>query len=167
MALVPSLLQELDQEMAGTRKTLERVPEDRLDWRPHPKSFTLGALATHLANVPSWMAPTLRQDSMDIAPVGQPPFKAELQTSRAGLLAAFDRNLEAGREALAAATDESLLAPWTLLAGGKAIFTMPRAACLRSFILNHNVHHRAQLGVYLRMLDVPVPGLYGPSADEA
>jgi uncharacterized damage-inducible protein DinB len=166
MSLGQSLLPEFDHETSGTRKTLERVPEDRLDWRPHPKSMTLGGLASHLANVPSWIAFTVSFPSLDLAPVGQPPLRQPEMTSRKALLEHFDRHVAEGRAALATASDEALLAPWTLLSGGKAYFTMPRIAVLRSFVMNHNVHHRAQLGVYLRLLDVAVPGLYGPSADE-
>jgi len=166
MSLGQSLLPELDHEMPGTRKTLERVPEEKLGWRPHAKSMTLGGLASHLANLPSWIAFTVGFPSLDLAPVGQPPLRQPEMTSRQALLEHFDRHVAAGRATLATASDETLLAPWTLLSGGKAYFTMPRIAVLRSFVMNHNVHHRAQLGVYLRLLDVAVPGLYGPSADE-
>ena len=166
MSFAQSLLPEFDHEMAGTRRTLERVPEDRLSWRPHPRSSTLGELATHLANLNSWIVRTVETDSFDIAPVGAPRPRPEPLGSRQALLAAFDGQVAAGRARLAAATDEQMRAPWTLLAGGKTVFTMPRAACLRSFVMSHGIHHRAQLGLYLRMLDVPVPGLYGPSADE-
>ena len=165
MSLSQAFQPELDQEMAGTRKTLERVPEDRLGWRPHAKSMTLGALASHLANLRAG-SPHDPEDSLDLAPVGGEPLREPEKTSRRALLDHFDRQISEGRVLLAAASDESLLAPWTLLEGGKAYFTLPRVAVLRSFVMNHNVHHRAQLGVYLRLLDVPVPGLYGPSADE-
>ena len=166
MSLGQSLLPEFDHEVAGTRKTLERVPEDRLGWRPHPKSMTLGALASHLANLPSWIGHTIRSDRLDLAPVGGEPLREPEKTSRRALLDHFDRQTSEGRALLAAASDETLLASWTLLGGGKPHFTMPRVAVLRTFVMNHNVHHRAQLGVYLRLLDVPVPALYGPSADE-
>ncbi len=166
MALAQALLPELDHETAGTRRTLERVPEDRLSWRPHPKSYTLGELATHLANLHAWMARTLEHDSFELAPAGQPPRRPEPLTSREALLAAFDTHLAEGRARLAAATDEQMRAPFTLLFGGRAVFTLPRVATLRSMVMNHGIHHRAQLGVYLRMLDVPVPSLYGPTADE-
>ena len=165
MGLGPSMLPEYDHEMAGTRTTLERVPEEKLAWRPHAKSMTLGALASHVANVPSWTVPTIEQSSLDLAPGGV-PMRQEEMTSRAALLEHFDRHVAAGRAALAAASDETLQGAWSLLADGKTYFTMPRIAVLRGFVMNHNVHHRAQLGVYLRLLDVPVPGLYGPSADE-
>jgi uncharacterized damage-inducible protein DinB len=166
MSLAQSLLPEFDHEMSGTRKTLERVPEDRLSWRPHAKSMTLGGLASHVSNLPSWIGHTIRLDQLDIAPVGEKPWREPEKTSRAALLEHFAKHRAEGRALLAAATDEHLLGPWTLLSGGKPLFTMPRIACLRSFVMNHAIHHRAQLGVYLRLLDVPVPGLYGPSADE-
>jgi uncharacterized damage-inducible protein DinB len=166
MRLSESLLSELSEESKGTRRTLERVPEERIDWRPHPKSMTLGELATHLANVASWTSLTVNQESFDMEPPGETPARQEPLRSRQAILALFDRTLAAARDALSAASDEDLLRPWTLLKGGQALFTMPRLAVVRTFILNHSIHHRAQLGVYLRLLDAPVPGLYGPSADE-
>jgi uncharacterized damage-inducible protein DinB len=166
MPLNQALLPEYDQEMANTRKTLERVPEDKFDWKPHQKSFSMGALATHLATLPSWGVITIQKESFDVAPEGEPPPRAELATSVEDLLQRFDQNVASTREALAAASDEELLKSWTLLKGGRAIFSLPRIAALRSFVMNHNIHHRAQLGVYLRLNDVPVPSIYGPSADE-
>jgi len=166
MPLNQSLLPEFDHEMANTRKTLERVPEDKFAWKPHEKSFSMVGLATHLATLPSWAVVTIQQDSIDIAPEGVPPPTNEPAKSREDLLATFDRNVAAARNALAEANDEALLKTWTLLKGGKEIFSLPRVAALRSFVMNHNVHHRAQLGVYLRLNDVPVPSIYGPSADE-
>ena len=166
MALNQALLPEFDHEMANTRKTLERVPEDKFAWKPHEKSFSMVGLATHLATLPSWAAITIDKDSIDIAPVGEPPPRSEPAKSVEDLLAKFDSNVAAARAALAGASDEDLLKTWTLLSGGKTIFTLPRIAALRSFVMNHNVHHRAQLGVYLRLNDVPVPSIYGPSADE-
>lgn len=166
MTLTEVLLPEFDHEMANTRKTLERVPEDKFAWKPHEKSTSLGGLATHLANIPSWTANTFNQDELDIAPVGGPPFRLEEAKSRAELLEAFDKNVADARAALAAASDEDWQGLWSLLAGGKRIFTLPRTAVMRGFIMSHSIHHRAQLGVYLRLLDVPVPSIYGPSADE-
>jgi uncharacterized damage-inducible protein DinB len=161
------LLAELNQESQGTRTTLERVPEERLDWRPHAKSMTLGELATHLANVGSWTALTVKQERYDMEPPGEAPRKKEPLRSRKAILERFEKNLAESREALEAASDEDLQKPWTLMMKGQTLFTMPKVAVLRTFVLNHTVHHRAQLGVYLRLLDVPVPPLYGPSADEA
>lgn len=166
MALSASLLPEFDHEMANTRKTLERVPEDKFDWKPHQKSFSMGSLSTHLATLPSWAAITVERESIDIAPEGEKPIPNEPVKSNAELLERFDANVAAARAAIAGASDETLLATWTLLSGGKTIFAIPRVAALRSFVMNHNVHHRAQLGVYLRLNDIPVPSIYGPSADE-
>jgi len=167
MAFVDGLLPEFDHEMANTRKTLERVPDAKFDWKPHTKSFPMGKLASHLANIPSWVGTTIEHDSMDVAGPDGKGFQTPQATSSRELLEFFDKNVKAARAALAKAKDDQLMKPWSLLNGGKAIFTMPRIAVLRSFIMNHNIHHRAQLGVYLRLNDVPVPAIYGPSADEA
>ena len=166
MPLNQALLPEFDQEMANTRKTLERVPEGKFEWKPHQKSFSMVALATHLATLPSWGVVTIQNDSFDLAPEGEPPPKNEPAKSVVELLERFDRSVAATREALSAASDEDLIKTWTLLKGGVAIFSLPRVAALRSFVMNHNIHHRAQLGVYLRLNDIPVPSIYGPSADE-
>ena len=166
MSIAQSLLPELDQEMAGTRKSLERIPEDKFEWRPHPKSFTMISLAMHIATMVGWGGVVINDDSFDVAPPGAGPYKEELAKSVAALLATFDKNYAEFREALAAASDETLMKDWSLLAGGKVLFTKPRIACLRGDVLNHLIHHRAQLGVYLRLNDAPVPALYGPSADE-
>jgi uncharacterized damage-inducible protein DinB len=166
MKLSDTMLPEFDQEMANTRKTLKRVPDEKFSWKPHAKSTSLGGLATHLANIPSWTKNTLAADELDIAPVGAEPFRLEEAKSRADLLDAFDKNVSEARAALEAATDEDWQGMWSLLAGGNKIFTLPRTAVMRSFVMNHLIHHRAQLGVYLRLLDVPVPSIYGPSADE-
>ncbi len=167
MSLSEMLLPEFEHEMASTRRTLERVPEDKFDWKPHEKSMPLGGLATHLANIPSWVGHTIEKDALDVAPPGEPPLRMQQATSRAEVLQQFDQNVAAARAALAGASDEELLKPWTLLSGGKTVLSMPRVAVLRGFVLNHNIHHRAQLGVYLRLNDVPVPAIYGPSADES
>ncbi len=166
MAISESMLPEFDQEMANTRKTLERVPEDKFEWKPHEKSMAMGGLATHLANIPSWTVYTINQDSLDLAPPGAEPFKTPEAKSRQEVLDAFDKNAADARAALAGASDEHLLNPWSLLQGGNTLMTLPRVAVLRSFVMNHIIHHRAQLGVYLRLNDVPVPAIYGPSADE-
>lgn len=166
MALSEGLLPEFDQEMAGTRKTLERVPDDKFDWKPHAKSMTVRQLATHIALFPSWMVDTLKKDSFDYAPTGGEPYKPPAMNSHADLVEVFDRDTAQAREALKSATDAQLMATWSLLAGGKTVFAMPRIAVLRSMVMNHMIHHRAQLGVYLRLNDVPVPAIYGPSADE-
>ena len=163
MAINRSLLGEVDQEMANTRKVLERVPMEKADWKPHPKSGTLAWLAGHCAIMPGWGAVTLSQDELDIAGVESavPKF-----TTREQLLEHFDAELAKYRPALEKATDEHLTKRWTLRAGPQVIFSMPRVAVLRGMVMNHMIHHRAELLVYLRLLDVPIPGLYGPSADE-
>jgi len=163
MPLVDALLPEFDHEMTTTRKVIERVPEDKFDWKPHAKSFSLGALATHLANLPTWGTETLTKSEIDL-PAAQPPLAA--LPSKIELMAVFDRNVAAARAALAGKTDAELLAIWSLKRGGKTLFSMPKTAVLRSFVLSHVIHHRGQLSVYLRLLDVPVPSIYGPSADE-
>lgn len=163
MPLVDALLPEFDHEMTTTRKALERVPEGKFDWKPHAKSFSLGALATHLANLPSWGTETLTKSEIDLPAVQQP---AGALPSKTELMAAFDRNVAAARAAMIGRTDAELLAIWSLKRGGKTLFSMPKTAVLRSFVLSHIIHHRAQLGVYLRLLDVPVPATYGPTADE-
>jgi uncharacterized damage-inducible protein DinB len=166
MRISDALLPEFDQEAATTRKVLERCPEEKFDWRPHAKSYTMGELATHIANMPSWAVETMAKDELDYAPPGQEPYKAELITTSKQLLEQYDKNVASAREALANATNEQFMGDWSLLAGGQRLFTMPRVAVIRSFVMNHNVHHRAQLGVYLRLNDVPVPQMYGPTADE-
>lgn len=167
MSIAQSLLPEVDQEMAGTRKTLERIPEDKFEWRPHPKSFTMIALATHIANMVGWGATTIKQDSYDFAPIGGEPYKEEPAESVATLLEIFDKGLADFRQALSSASDDELMKDWSLLMGGQTLFKKPRIACLRDMIISHLIHHRAQLGVYLRLNDVPVPAIYGPSADES
>lgn len=165
MGLSNAMLPEFDYEMANTRKTLERVPEDKLDWRPHEKSMTMRGLATHLANLPSWAVHGVNLDELDIAPGGV-PVRAEEVRSPAEAVELFDRNVAAARAAIASASDEHLRQRWSLLSNGRTVMTLPRTAVLRTFVMNHMIHHRAQLGVYLRLNDVPVPSLYGPSADE-
>jgi uncharacterized damage-inducible protein DinB len=167
MTISQSLLPEFDREMTNTRKCLERAPEDKFDWKPHPKSLTIRRLAGHLAHLPSWAVMAIGQDSIDIMPPGAPPPRSPEPESRTALLEVFDKNVAEARAALAGASDEHLLKGWTLLKGGQEIFTLPRVAMLRGFVMNHLIHHRAQLCVYFRLNDVPVPALYGPSADEA
>jgi len=161
MSLSASMLPEFDHEMAATRKTLSRVPEAKFAWAPHPKSMTAHRLAAHIANIPTWMTLTLQLSEIDVA-----GYKQEEPESLAALLAHFDKGVAAARQAMEATSDAAWMEPWTLKSGGHVAFTMPRIAVVRSMILNHNIHHRGQLTVYLRQLDVPVPALYGPSADE-
>jgi len=166
MAMNQALLPEFDQEMANTRKTLERVPENKFGWKPHEKSGTMGWLATHIANLAGWAATTIGEDSLDLAPKGVQMVPAPDAKSRKDLLDTFDKNVATARAAIAGVSDEHLLKPWTLLKNGQTLLTMPRIAVMRSFVMNHIIHHRAQLGVYLRLNNIPVPAIYGPSADE-
>jgi uncharacterized damage-inducible protein DinB len=162
MPLVDALLPEFDHEMTVTRKLLERVPDDRLDWKPHHKSYSLGHLAQHVATIPMWGGVALSESELDVA--GSPPL--EPLTSRADIVALFDRHVAQTRAALVGKSDAELMAPWALKREGHVIFSMPKASVWRSFVMSHLIHHRAQLGVYLRMHDVPLPSMYGPSADE-
>lgn len=161
-----SLLPEFDKEMAGVRTSIERIPNDKLEWRPHPISWMMRDLATHLANLPGWTLISLQKDAFDINPPGEKPASKEPIASVNELLEIFDKNYSEARELIAASSDTVFMQPWTLLAGGKEQFTLPKVAVLRSFVMNHIIHHRAQLGVYLRLNDIPVPAHYGPSADE-
>jgi len=165
MTIAQQLLPEFDKEMGTTRRTLERVPDEKWDWRPHPKSGTMGWLAGHLANIPTWTNHGIELDKLDIAPEGKPLRGSPIATCQR-VLETFDRNVAAARKAIAGASDEHLGGSWTLISNGRPIFTISRAAVLRSFVMNHMIHHRAQLGVYLRLNDISVPATYGPSADE-
>ena len=166
MPIAQSLLGEFDHEMATTRKVLAAVPEGRNDWKPHPRSMTLGRLAGHVAELPGWGTTTMEQTELDFRPASGPPIQPGVFTTREATLRLFDANVAKARAALAAGSDADYMVPWTLKAGGQIIFTMPRIAVIRSFVMNHLIHHRAQLGVYLRLNDIPIPGSYGPSADE-
>jgi uncharacterized damage-inducible protein DinB len=166
MPLRDLLLPEWDVECGSMRRVLERLPEDRYDWQPHARSWSAAHLAGHLANIAEWGVLTLTRDSFDLAPPGAPPFKLEPPRTRAELLARFDTARDAGRAALAAVSDEQMQQPWSLLMGGKTFRTWPRYNALRMFVLNHAIHHRGQLSLYLRLMDVPVPSVYGPTADE-
>jgi len=166
MSISASLLPEFDQEMANTRKALERIPDDKFDWKPHEKSGTMGWLANHLANLPSWTVYTINQDSLDLAPTDGESIKWEGKGSRQELLDYFDKNVGAARAAIAEASDEEFLKSWSLLKGGVTLMTLPKIAVMRGFVMNHIIHHRGQFTVYLRLNDVPVPPIYGPSADE-
>ena len=166
MSYAETILPEFDQEMASTRKVLERIPDDKLGWKAHPKSNTIGWNANHVADIPNWLAMVLSQPSLDIAPVGGEPYPFPSLTTTREILDLFDRNVAAARKAIAAADDEQMGQSWTLLQAGQTLFTMPRSAVVRSMILNHLMHHRAHIIVYLRLNDIPVPGMYGPSGDE-
>jgi uncharacterized damage-inducible protein DinB len=162
MRIVDSILAELDQEAATTRRILERVPNDKLAWTPHPKSMTLGQLALHIAEVPGVIA------GFVAGPVHEAPgeFKQASATSTAQVLAMLDQSLGKAREILNGLDDATIASMWSLQAGGRTILSMPRRAVIRTILLNHWYHHRGQLSVYLRQLDVPIPSIYGPTADE-
>jgi uncharacterized damage-inducible protein DinB len=161
MTIAASLLQELDQEAHATRRVLERVPDAHLDWRPHPKSFSLGQLAMHVAQVPGAIA-TLSTKS----PATRPAFVQQPVARSADLLPALNASLDTAKAVLGGASDAALMDTWRMVDGDREIMAMPRAALLRAIMLNHWYHHRGQLLVYLRQLDVPVPSVYGPTADE-
>src|SRR5713226_8442406 len=163
MTIGQSMLGEFDQEMQSTRKVLERVPDDKWGWKPHEKSGTVGWLAGHVATLPGWTTMTIKTEELDYAPVNGPSYQPPKIENRKDLLAVFDKESAEARAALASASDAELMKGWKLLAGGKEIFTMPRVACIRGMVMNHLIHHRAQLGVYFRLLDIAVPGLYGPA----
>lgn len=165
MALRDALLPEFDHEMATTRRLLERVPEAQFPWKPHEKSMSLGELAGHIANLPMWCTATLQHTVVDLDAFGEtttlkPP------SSRSALLEDFDTKVNAARAAVAACGDAEMLTPWTLKKGSHEFFTMPRITAVRSFVMNHLIHHRGQLSVYLRLQNVPLPSIYGPTADE-
>lgn len=162
MALRDLLLAEYDHEIASTRRLLERLPDDRLAWKPHEKSRTLADLCTHLATLPVWTEPILDHTAFEMT--AAPPRRAALET-RAAILELLAESSKKARS-LMDKTDAELLAPWTLRREGREVFTVPRVSAFRSFVLNHLIHHRGQLSVYLRLNDVPVPAIYGPTADE-
>jgi uncharacterized damage-inducible protein DinB len=164
MGICQTLAAELQHEAKATRRLLERVPEGSFGWKPHEKSMSLGRLAGHVAELPELVLPALTQPELDFAAGEFKPF--EPQTT-AGLLEKFDRNISAAVEALQRQPDDRMGEPWKLRSGGRVLFEMPRAMVVRFVGLNHVVHHRGQLSVYLRLLDVPLPSIYGPSADEA
>lgn len=166
MAIRDMILPEFTREMATSRKALERVPEGNPDWTPHPRSMKMGRLAGHIAELPGLITTALSQEALDFRPPGAPPRTPFVMSTREGLLQVFDKNVSAASAAIAGVSDEDLMKTFTLSAGGKVIFTMPRIAVLRGFVMNHVIHHRGQLCVYLRLNDVPVPSIYGPSADE-
>lgn len=166
MRIGESMLPEFDIEMAGTRKVLERLPNDKFDWKIHDKSNTIGWVANHLAEIPAWAQSIIHDDSFDVEPEPGRPHQSPTEETAEAVVALFDKNLVGAREALEKVEDARLFEPWSLTRGGEVLFTMPRLAVIRTWVLNHTIHHRAHLCVYLRVNDVPVPALYGPSADE-
>ena len=167
MTYAETLLPEFDQEMANTRKVLERIPDDKLDWQAHPKSHTIGWNANHVADLPNWLVQSLTTPSLDIAPVGGEPYRFPKLTSRQEILELCSTRTSRprGKRSRPSRT-RTWASSWTLSQAGKPIFTMPRSAVVRGVVLNHLIHHRAHLCVYLRLNDIPVPGMYGPSGDE-
>ncbi len=164
MAISEALLPEYDMEMASTRKILERIDDEKFSWKPHEKSYSMGDLATHVATLPLWGVMTVHGDHYDVTdPNNPPPAKA---ANKAEVLAMFDKSAADAREAIAGADDAVMMQPWSLKADGAVKFTMPKAAVLRSFVMNHMIHHRAQLGMYLRLNNIALPQVYGPTADE-
>lgn len=166
MSISATVLPEFDREMATTRTMLERVPDSRSEWTPHVKSRTMGELASHIGNLPRLGLMTMQTDELDVSPTGSSGSGgAQRFESTAALVRAFDENVQRARAAIESASDSDMMEPWTLRRAGKTIWTLPRAAVLRSFILSHMIHHRGQLSVYLRLNDVLLPPVYGPSAD--
>ena len=166
MPLADLLLPEFDAEIATTRKVLERVPDDRIEWKPHEKSFPMGHLAQLVAMIPGWTTVVLTGTEFDIAPKDRKPGSGYSFQKVSALLELFDKNVAEARPLIQGVTDEALREPWTLKAGGEVVLTTSRYMVFRTQMLNHLVHHRAQLGVYLRLVDKPVPQMYGPTADE-
>jgi uncharacterized damage-inducible protein DinB len=162
MTISEMFLPEFDMEIASTRKILDCVPEDKFAWKPHAKSMSLGRLASHVAELPQWGVFVVDQDKLELTP-GVKPFSA---ATKAELMEALDKSAAAGREAIAGAGDEHLWKIWSLIYGGHTVFSLPRVVVLRGTVMSHMIHHRGQLSVYLRLNDVAIPGMYGPSADE-
>ena len=163
MTIGKALAAELQQEAEATRKILQRLPEDKFDWKPHEKSMTLHQLAAHVIEMISWTPPTLTQPGIDFATMD---YKPAVYETTAAMLEAFEKNLSEATELLSNVSDQDLMQTWSMRNGETLYFEMPRTIVMRSFVMNHIVHHRGQLSVYIRMLDVPVPAIYGPSADE-
>jgi uncharacterized damage-inducible protein DinB len=164
MSIARMLLPEYDQELATTRRVLARIPEDRLAWQPHPKSMSLGRLASHLAELAGFGALTITQDELNLASLaGRTPLALG---SRQEILDLFDANVQKTRATIEATGDEAFQKPWTLRRGDQVFFSIPRVSALRTMLINHIIHHRGQLSVYLRLTDTPVPSIYGPTADE-
>lgn len=166
MTIAESLLPEFDAEMATTRKTLEAVPTEKFAFTPHAKSMPMGKLANHVAELPTFATLTIQTTTFDVAPVGGPAWEASDLQTQEEVLALFDKSVVEARAALAGASDEALHADWSFAVAGNVVMTLPRIASIRTWTMNHLIHHRAQLGVYLRLNDIPVPKVYGPTADD-
>lgn len=161
--LASAFLAEMDNEAKVARECLARVPADKFDWKPHEKSMTMGRLAVHVAEMFGWTKETLKQDVLDFATADFTPFEPSTTEQ---LLAFFDDHVAKAKAILAETADETFFTDWTMRNGEQVYFTMPKVAVMRSFVMNHIIHHRGQLSVYLRLNDIPVPSIYGPSADE-
>jgi uncharacterized damage-inducible protein DinB len=166
MPISESLIPEFDQEVANTRHVLERVPTEQFGWRPHEKSWSMGDLATHIAGLPSWVKYTFTTEELDIAPADGQKIQQPKCSSTAEVLNLLGHSTEEARQAILALPDSGFMQPWTLKARGKALMTLPRIAVYRGTIMNHLIHHRGQLTLYLRLCGVPLPNIYGPTADE-
>ncbi len=163
MTMIDPFIQEFTHEAATTRRLFERIPEDSLPYKPHEKSYSMGELASHMAHSIAWAVMTIDMDVFEMDPEVYKPFIA---SSKAGLMEEFDKNVSEAIGKMSGCSDESLMANWQMRVGGQVVIEMPRMAVLKSFILNHMIHHRGQLDVYLRLNDVPLPQIYGPTADE-
>jgi uncharacterized damage-inducible protein DinB len=161
--IATAFIAEMEQEAISTRKCLERIPEEKFGWKPHEKSMEMGKLASHIAEMFSWTNSTMSSDELDFATMDYKPYEP---ASTADLLAFFDKNFNGAIETLKSCSDEDFMKPWSLKNGETTYFTMPKVAVIRGFVLSHVIHHRGQLSVYLRLNDIPVPSIYGPSADE-
>jgi uncharacterized damage-inducible protein DinB len=161
--LAGAFLAELENEAKVTRTVLERIPAEKFDWKPHEKSMSFGKLAAHVAEMFGWTKETLKSDVLDFATMDYKPLEPK---STEELLAYFDEQIAMSKAVLGETSDETFMTNWTMRNGEQVYFTMPKVAVMRSFVINHIVHHRGQLAVYLRLNDIPVPSTYGPSADE-
>jgi uncharacterized damage-inducible protein DinB len=162
--LSDAMVAEFTHEAQITRRLLERLPEAKLSWKPHPKSMSMGGLSTHIAHIPHWIETIVNESELDLGAGGGE--RTPERKSRQEILDYFDANVERVKKTLSGKSDEQLFQTWTLKNNGEVVVSLPRAACVRSFILSHVIHHRGQLSVYLRENDVPLPRIYGPSADE-
>ena len=165
MSISENFLPQFDHEMQITRSCLAQASTDKMAWKPHEKSMTMGRLASHIADMVSWAKGIINTDEFDVAPPGGEPYQVKDAGTTEELLAMFDKAVAGSRPAIAGASDETLRGTWTFKSGGEVVVSMPRIACLHAFIVSHIIHHRGQLSVYLRLNDIPVPSIYGPSAD--
>lgn len=165
MSISQAILPEFEHEMANTRKVLECLPDDKLEWKADPTFNSIGWVGAHLAEIVGWVEGVLKQESWDVNPVGGEPYKSPVASSRKQVLECFDKGVVAAKAAIMTTTDAEFAQIWSLKSAGEAIFTMPRVAVIRTFVINHTIHHRAILCMYLRLNGVPVPGMYGPSGD--